>query len=293
MAVTSMANSSIKDFNKYNKMSASTEPLLSFLLIGGGAGGGGGGGGAGGYIAAWNGELSGGNSTGPSPLPLVSGVSYPVSIGGGGALGSVTGGQASSGTASTFGLFSAVGGGFGATDSVASSGGGVNGGNGGSGGGAAVWDEASFPTGGLGTALQGFAGGNAGSGAGGYSSGAGGGAGGAGQNAGGTTDGGTGGLGGAGLASTITGSSVTRASGGGAYVNAANDAGGANTGEGGGGKATTGAGNGFAGGSGVLIIRIPSNFSLTVGAGLTSSSVTVGTDTVYTFTAGSDTITVD
>ena len=47
----------------------------------------------------------------------------------------------------------------------------------------------------------------------------------------------------------------------------------------------------FSGGSGVVILRYPSTFTITVGGSLTSSTVTDGTDKVTTFTAGSDTIT--
>jgi hypothetical protein len=40
----------------------------------------------------------------------------------------------------------------------------------------------------------------------------------------------------------------------------------------------------------VVIIRFPNTLTCTVGAGLTSSSTTVGSDTVITFTAGTGTI---
>ena len=49
--------------------------------------------------------------------------------------------------------------------------------------------------------------------------------------------------------------------------------------------------SGSSGGSGVVILRFPSSVGLTVGAGLTYSSSTVGDNKVYTFTAGSDTVT--
>jgi hypothetical protein len=38
-------------------------------------------------------------------------------------------------------------------------------------------------------------------------------------------------------------------------------------------------------------LRFPSSVGLTVGAGLTYSDTTVGDNKVYTFTAGSDTVT--
>jgi hypothetical protein len=65
----------------------------------------------------------------------------------------------------------------------------------------------------------------------------------------------------------------------------------ANTG--GGGGAWSGIGNSGAGGSGVVILRIPSTFSAPFSAGVTQTSATVGTDTVYTITAAgaSDTVT--
>ena len=66
-----------------------------------------------------------------------------------------------------------------------------------------------------------------------------------------------------------------------------------NTGGGGGAcgnNATNAAGSG---GSGVVILRIPSAYSATFSAGVTQTSATVGTDTVYTITAAgaSDTVT--
>lgn len=127
------------------------------------------------------------------------------------------------------------------------------------------------------------------------------------------------GNGGGGLASDITGTSVTRAAGGGGAIDAfdintgyqsyggsgiggrggvqewqdssviANATNGAvNTGSGGG-AGTAYSGNGT-GGSGIIILRYPNTFTITVGSGLTSSTTTTGTDKVTTFTAGSDNI---
>jgi hypothetical protein len=45
-----------------------------------------------------------------------------------------------------------------------------------------------------------------------------------------------------------------------------------------------------AGGSGVVIVRYPASYSLTVGAGLTSATETVGANKITTFTAGTDTV---
>jgi hypothetical protein len=41
----------------------------------------------------------------------------------------------------------------------------------------------------------------------------------------------------------------------------------------------------------VVIVRFPNTYSLTVGAGLTSSNTTSGSDKIYTFTAGTGTVT--
>jgi hypothetical protein len=48
---------------------------------------------------------------------------------------------------------------------------------------------------------------------------------------------------------------------------------------------------GYNGGSGIVIIKYPSDKTLTVGAGLTSSTATVGDFKVTSFTAGTDTVT--
>ena len=46
----------------------------------------------------------------------------------------------------------------------------------------------------------------------------------------------------------------------------------------------------WTGGSGVVIVRYPNTYTITVGAGLTSSTTTDGSDKVTSFTAGTDTI---
>jgi hypothetical protein len=66
-------------------------------------------------------------------------------------------------------------------------------------------------------------------------------------------------------------------------------AGAANTGGGGGGgagKSGVGNTNGASGGSGIVILRYSSARSITIGAGLTGSTSTVGGDRVTTITAG-------
>jgi hypothetical protein len=118
------------------------------------------------------------------------------------------------------------------------------------------------------------------------SGGGGGGSGGAGGNSSGNTPG----VGGTGLASSITGSSVTRAVGGAG----SGDTGtlrtdpAANTGSGGFAyyfKSPTSYGP-SAGASGVVILRYSSIYGITIGAGLTGSTATVGANKVTTITAG-------
>lgn len=263
---------------------------VEYLTIAGGAGGGGGadagsqrgagGGGAGGYLT--------------STTQIVAGANYTVTVGSGGAAGTtgVSGTQGSAGGSSVFGAISTTGGGGGGQA------GGGSAANGGSGGGGGSLNGAK----GTGTAPQGNDGGNAGTGI--ENAGAGGG--GAGAAAASTTTNSTGTAGGAGLASSITGSSVTRAGGGGgagggtagaggtggggngATSSAGSSAGSANTG-GGGGGGYTGV-NASAGGSGVVILKYPSSYTLTIGAGLTASTTTSGSFKITTFTAGTDTI---
>jgi hypothetical protein len=84
--------------------------------------------------------------------------------------------------------------------------------------------------------------------------------------------------------------------GGGGYGRGSNSvsdngfAGTANTG-GGGGGGTGLSGAGGAGGSGIVIIKFPDTYSLSVGAGLTSTNATSGGFKTYTFTAGTGTVT--
>jgi hypothetical protein len=104
------------------------------------------------------------------------------------------------------------------------------------------------------------------------------------------------------VASSITGSSVTRGGGGGGGRNGGSGgaggsggggagagsgtatAGSANTGGGGGGGAT-----GNSGGSGVVIIKVPSVYVATFSGGVTQSSTTSGGFKIYTVTATSTT----
>jgi hypothetical protein len=236
-----------------------TALTCDYLVVAGGGGGGvgrAGGGGAGGYRTSVG--TSGGGSSAESPLSLVSGTNYTVTIGAGAA--AIAGdNNGNNGSNSTFATITSTGGG---------GGGGYrkNGITGGSGGGAGG-DAATTP--GSGTANQGTSGGQEST----RGGGGGGGAGAAGADAG-TNNGGNGG---AGLASSISGTSVTRAGGGGAGAsgdlgatagtggsggggngNATNGAtagsGTVNTGSGGGG-ADGATGTGGAGGSGTVIVR--------------------------------------
>jgi len=272
-----------------------------FLVIaGGGAGGGsfrGGGGGAGGYRNSFSTETSGGGGGSETNLTFNGGVVYTITVGAGGtgnttADGSNGSNSLISGTGITTITSTGGGGGDGNYDVAGSAGAGGSGG-GGSGG------ESNVGTGGAGTANQGYAGGN------GTTSGqCGGGGGGSSQVGfvGGT--GGTNGDGGAGLASSITGSSVTRGGGGGggnyssgnvtiggaggggaggtgSYNNGVNGT--VNTGGGAGGSSGNNiSGIGGAGGSGVVILRmLTTDYS-----GTTTGSPTVsasGSDTILVY----------
>jgi len=251
---------------------------LEYLIIaGGGAGGMGdgsdraGGGGAGGYRSSRVGQLSGGTAVAEPKFQAIRGTAYTVSIGAGGAaMSNATGNRpGNSGSTTRFGPVWSTGGAGGAPDKTSGNG------LGGSGNGCGGQGIATNTTGGPGIPGQGFKGGDR-----------------TGTNTNGAGGGGAGGAGGiptagVGASSDITGSAVTRAAGG-----AGNNttSGGANTGTGGGG--TTTAANSGAGGSGVVIVRFPTSFgSPTIGGGLTSSTTTSGSDTIITFTAGTDTVT--
>jgi hypothetical protein len=246
---------------------------IDFLVIGGGGygrGGSPGGGGAGGYRNSYSSETSGRGSSSESSLTLAD-ATYTITVGAGG---TANNGVDSSIAGSGITTVTSLGGGYGGSNTQ-------SGNSGGAGGGAGE----NSTSGGSGTAGQGYDGG--------HSNGGGGGAGGNGYNGYGAGVGlPNGGKGGAGLASSITGSSVTRASGGSAYYAAPSPTRSANvTGGGGGasqvnGVANTGGGgaaDGGQGGSGVVILRIPtSNYS-----GTTTGSPTVstsGSDTILIFT---------
>ena len=280
---------------------------VEYLVVAGGGGGGGfnsggpGGGGAGGYRSSVNGENSGGGASAESPLALSSSINYTVTVGAGGA-GSLddpkTAGD--SGSNSVFATVTSTGGGGGGflTDPAKT---------GGSGGGGAGFNGLA---GASGTANQGFAGGNGDNGgSGNRGGGGGGGASSVGQNG----SGDLGGNGGNGVTSSITGSAVTRGGGGGAGSLSTGPSSGGSGGGGDGGRrdegsfepnqgkpgtANTGGGGGGSGfsdafteaggngGSGVVILRYPSDYTITLGAGLTGSTSTVGANKVTEITAG-------
>lgn len=256
---------------------------VEYLVIAGGGGSRGtntgnspdygrGGGGAGGYRSSVSGESSGGGASAESVFEADLDTAYTVTVG--------AGGNDTNGSNSVFSTITSIGGGF-------------IGDNGGSGGGA-DWTDGSP---GNGTSGQGFSGGAN------HAQSLSGGGGGAGEA--GSTD--ANGYGGDGVSSSITGSAVFRAGGGGgggAGVGSGGNGGGgdggadggdndgengvANTGGGAGGGYTDGPGttDGGNGGSGVVILRYPSDYTITIGAGLTGSETTVGANKVATITAG-------
>ena len=263
----------------------------SYLIVAGGGGGGGyfgGGGGAGGLLT--------------NTAQLLKGFSYTIVVGAGGAGGVATGSQGSNGADSTFYSLTATGGGGGGNSPFTGGSGNILGVAGGSGGGGGL-SNTTTSAGGAGTSGQGNAGGTTtvyGGGAA-YSCSGGGGAGAVGGS--GNGGGSTGVAGGVGLASSITGSSVYYAGGGGSFGSSTGGAGGTGGGGAGGinGSVTAGAGTtntggggggssqnagfrvGGAGGSGVVIISVPtSSYS-----GTTTGSPTVstsGSNTIMTFT---------
>jgi hypothetical protein len=273
-SATNPASSSSYD-NKYFPV-PDPRNINVLVVAGGGSGGGstGGGGGAGGVVS--------------TALSLGVG-SYPVVVGAGGA---ASGNQASgrSGTNSTFGGITAIGGGGGGySRGNGSSGGGLNGGSGGG-----SQDYGGVTIAGLGTALQGNPGGALGN----ASASGGGGAGGAGLS---NETANIGGIGGIGVSSSISGTSKYYGGGGGGGNTGVGglggggtspgvDAGGAgtaNTGGGGAGGWSYTAGNGGVGGSGVVIISYPTGLLTATGGTMTTS----GGNTIHTFN-GNGTFTI-
>jgi|TARA_E500000318_G_scaffold19840_1_gene20549 hypothetical protein len=272
----------------------------NWVVVAGGGGGrtplvpyGGGGGGAGGYRAAFASEPTGGSASGESAITLTPGATYTITVGAGGSKNSNGSDSSIAGPGVT--TITSIGGGRGnynnsntATSAGGSGGGGVSAQEGG--GGPVI-------PGGAGTAGQGNDGGAGSSGGSNRSGGSGGGATQVGGNG---VQNGSANPGGDGQATAITGSSVTLAGGGGGGGQSG-PAGGGPGGAGGGGGGSTGnnepagtantgggggasANNAGPGGSGIVILRIPtSNYSGTITGSPTVS--VVGTDTVLQFTA--------
>jgi len=290
------------DSSASNSVTVPVVVPISYLVIGGGSGGGngtttnnrraGGGGGAGGFRT--NAGTSGGNSSSEAALSLLPSTNYTVTIGGGGSGATSGGTRGSLGTNSIFDTITSTRGGEGGGQMY-------SGGAGGSGGGGGAGYGGATNPGGNASANQGSNGGvgagNAGGGGGGASS------------VGGNSDTYLGGNGGSGLASSITGTSVTYAGGGGGGGYDGGGAGGSggggrgssrrnsvealpgspNTGGGGGGGSNTGSAsyNAASGGSGVVILKYPDTYTITIGGGLTGSTpAPSGGYKVTTITAG-------
>jgi len=289
---------------------------VDFLVIAGGGGGGStyalnytsGGGAAGGYLNSYSTETSGGGNSSLESLTILADgtTTYAINIGAGGTGGVGNVSAATIGSPSYFHNAVAFGGGAGFATGQgannighgASSSGQVNNNN--------VDQYVLGSAIGASSGYQGYRGGYQTSGSTGYGAGGGGAASAVGGNA-----SNNGGNGGAGLASSITGSSTTRAggggggslfntqgtggSGGGGAASSTNGvAGTANTGSGGGANASQSQ-NGYSGGnggSGVVILRYSSDYTISVGAGLTDGGEqTDGADKYIVFTAGSGTVT--
>lgn len=264
---------------------------IEYLVVAGGGGGGGGGSGGG----TGGGGGAGGMRTGSVYATI--GNSYTITVGAGGSRGTFGGGdrKSTAGDDSVFGSITSNGGGF-AAGNIG------GGGDGGSGGGGTHNNNA----GGSGTTGQGNDGGNGGTNSSNYYAGGGGG----GKSAVGGSPGNsaTAGAGGAGLATTITGSSVTYAGGGGgASYAGTGGAGGAGGGASGAnsssnaGTATANRGGGGGGGtrqnfgsygetyssngsSGIVVLKILTAHY----TGTTTGSPTVSTDgahTILTYTS--------
>jgi len=278
---------------------------VDYLVIAGGGGGGGtssniggGGGGAGGYRTSFGtGNISGALSAVETAFEAELNTEYTITVGAGGA-------NNAGGSSSVFGTITSTGGGAGAFYSD------NNGNNGGSGGGGTGTGAGGITSGGTGTANQGFDGGDGRHLSGQYV--LGGGGGGAGAAGGDYTnaspvENSVAGVGGDGIASSITGTSVTRAAGGGggSHSKGSNGDGGsggggaganlsstaavsgtANTGSGGGGVGNSSVANAGSGGSGVVILRVPSGTTATFSGGVTFSlSTSVTGFNIYTVTA--------
>ena len=258
---------------------------VDFLVVAGGGGMGrsdiyyGGGGGGGGFRTSISSDGNGGGASAETAFSVAPQTNYTLTVGAGGPEASTNSDNGSSGSNSVFSTITSTGGGGGGKADT-------DGGDGGSGGGAGGNDAAN--SGGAAVSpTQGYAGGDTASG----SALGGGGGGGAGSI--GTTATAGGAAGGAAKASTITGSSVYFSAGGGGkrgWSYTSNGAAGSNWRQTNSGCGGTPGVASEAGQSGIVILRYPNTKTITVGAGLTSSTATDGSDKITTFTAGTGTI---
>lgn len=273
------------DWKRLNESTAgpTVDFLVDFLVLGGGGGSGasgggsrdnlGGAGGAGGLRTSFGSASGGPGAGGGSPAEAKTGIkigtSYTVTVGAGGTEGTYTGNDAVPGSNGADSVFSSI------TSLGGAGGGGRNqaGLNGGCGGGAG--SGSSGYAGGSGSDYQGFGGANGAN----LTSGGGGGTA--------TASTGTSSTGGNGLSVSITGASVSYGPGGNGGSSGDNADPSHAVNSGGGGMA--GRFN-APGQSGIVIVRYPNTYTITVGAGLTSSTTTDGSDKITSFTAGSDTV---
>jgi hypothetical protein len=253
--------------NYSSMLAGKTPPIIKYTVVAGGGGGGGGGGyagggGAGGFRSSFTNQISGGASVTEEPLKINLGTSYTATIGSGGTTGT-------KGFNSVFATITSEGGGYGGNYYTASPNNGANGGPGGSGGGGG----SNTGTGGTPTANQGFIGG-VGTGA---SGAGGGGAGGAGFNLGGRSGAGSG------VTLLLNGQIYSRGGNGMGSGTSGQTAGPVNTGIGGDGGNSGSLNNG---GSGIIFLIYPSEYTITIGAGLTGSTTTIDGTSLTTITAG-------
>lgn len=269
-------NVEVYNGSSWGIVSTTNEAFASDIVIA--AGGGGAAAAEGDYGA--NGGAGAGGLVEASSYNLTISTSYTVTVGAGGAS-SDKYTVADNGDNSQFGALVAFGGGGGPDY-------GSDGSNGGSGAGGSENIQAAgsatqtSPSGATGYGNNGGAGGP-------YTTGGGGGGGGA-SAAGQAHNAGR--AGGAGRANLITGTTLCAGGSGcppSTYRNSS--AGSANSGNGANGAGAAGSeGSGANGGSGVVIIKYPESYTLSVGGGLTSSSSTSAGYTTTTFTAGTDSI---
>ena len=268
---------------------ATTALNIDFLVVAGGGGAGNyqwagttyynGGGGGGGFRSSTDGR--GGGLASDATLVSAFATNYTVTVGAGGAAGADNAASGSTGADSVFATITSKGGGGGG----ASSGNGLDGGSGGGAG--SHHSNGSSGTGGAALTspvVHGYRGGNSTGNNSSPGSAGGGGAGGQGVD---HTSGQNGTNGGPAKVATITGSNVYYAAGGGGGRGWGGSNGSAGTNARGGANSGDGkTGGGGAGESGAVILRYPNSVTITVGSGLTSTTATVGSNKVTTFTAG-------